>query len=256
MHVSRESLRRISKNVLNLKAYKLHKAQLLTEKMKRVRLERAKVLLQLDAVRDWETIVFSDEKIFTIEQRLNSQNDRMWLSPSSAASINDRRVSRSQKPASVMVWAAVTATGKTPLHFVDPGVKIDQVYYRTHILDNVLLPWTKQHFGQKSWTFQQDSAPSHRAKSTQDWCSKNFPNFITSAQWPPYSPDLNPLDFSLWSILESKVCSSSHKNVESLKRDLVAAWNDIDEDLLRRICANFADRLRRVVRVKGDHFEM
>ncbi|XP_054718970.1 vacuolar protein sorting-associated protein 53 homolog [Uloborus diversus] len=40
---------------------------------------------------------------------------------------------------------------------------------------------------------------------TQDWCRTHFPDFISSAEWPPYSPDLNPMDYSVWSILEAKI---------------------------------------------------
>ena len=31
-----------------------------------------------------------------------------------------------------------------------------------------LLPWAKEHFKKRPWMFQQDSAPSHRAKKTQE----------------------------------------------------------------------------------------
>ncbi len=95
-----------------------------------------------------------------------------------------------------MVWAGITHTGKTPLVFIDEGVKVDQEVYRT-MLEEKLLPWAQEHFGEEDWTFQQDSAPAHRARQTQDWIRLNFPNFITSQKWPPYSPDLNPMDYSI-----------------------------------------------------------
>ena len=68
------------------------------------------------------------------------------------------------------------------------------------------------------WIFQQDSAPSHKAKATQEWCRTHFPDFITTDEWSPCSPDLNPLDFSVWSILEERVSGTSLYSVEDLKR--------------------------------------
>lgn len=255
INVNRETLRKIAKNVFKVKPYKLQKAHLLTGKMKQQRLKISKNLLKLDAIRQWKNIVFSDEKLFTVQQSFNSQNDRIWSKDLSVSISNARIVSRSQKPASIMVWAAITSNGKTPLHFVDPGVKIDQKYYRNCILEGTLLPWARHHFGNKQWVFQQDSAPSHRAKLTQTWCRDNLPAFINYQQWPSYSPDANPLDYSVWSILESKACAKSHKNLESLKRDLVSAWNEIDEETLRRICEKFPERLKAIVKAKGGHIE-
>ena len=32
--------------------------------------------------------------------------------------------------------------------------------------------------------------------------------------WPPASPNLNPLDFNIWSILEAKACAKTHDTVD------------------------------------------
>ena len=106
----------------------------------------------------------------------------------------DFRVFRTQKPASVMVWAAVSQAGKSPLVFVPEGVKINKETYIETILEQTLKPWAKKTYGDKSWTFQQDGATSHTARVTQQWCEDNCPAFITKDQWPPSSPDLNPMD--------------------------------------------------------------
>ena len=95
----------------------------------------------------------------------------------------------------------ICGTGKTPLVFVKHGVKINVDYLK--ILKEKMLPWSKKHFGKSEWVFQQDSAP-HRAKTVQT-CAKNFPDFISWNQWPPSSPDLNPMDFSIWNILKKFV---------------------------------------------------
>ena len=45
--------------------------------------------------------------------------------------------------------------------------------------------------------FQQDGAPAN-TRSEQNWQRANCPDFITKDQWPPYSPDLNPMDYHVW----------------------------------------------------------
>uniref|UniRef100_A0A914VSL0 Transposase n=1 Tax=Plectus sambesii TaxID=2011161 RepID=A0A914VSL0_9BILA len=143
--ISHESVRKTVKNVLGLKPYKQQEAHLLTETTKTTRLERCKRLKRRFGAGQHRRIVFSDEKLFTI-----------------------KIVGRSQKPKSVMVWGGVTHSGKTPLVFIDEGVKVNQDVYRQQILEQALLPWAQQHFCDEDWTFQQDSAPSHKARTVQE----------------------------------------------------------------------------------------
>ena len=66
----------------------------------------------------------------------------------------------------VMVWAAITADGRSPLVFIDRAVI--NVDYRENMLEGALKPWARKHFGHRRWTFQQYSAPSHSARATKN----------------------------------------------------------------------------------------
>jgi len=44
---------------------------------------------------------------------------------------------------------------------------------------------------------------SHRAKATQNFLWDYTPDCISSQKWTPHSPDLNPLDYSVWDILQN-----------------------------------------------------
>ena len=113
--INRESVRLIAKKELGLKPYKLQKCQLLTDENKKVRLERCRMLQRRAAGTGWEKIVFTDEKLFTVEQAYNRQNDRSWSKEASGSlSVVEHR----QNPRSVMVWGGICASGK-PLICVD-----------------------------------------------------------------------------------------------------------------------------------------
>ena len=62
-----------------------------------------------------------------------------------------------------------------------------------------------------------------------------FLDFITSVEWPHYSPDL-----SIWQILHDKACAKPHKNLETLKQSLqrgVGVWDRLSAEELQCIDA-------------------
>jgi len=53
--------------------------------------------------------------------------------------------------------------------------------------------------------FQQDGAPAHRSRHTVAYLRSNVPEFIKPENWPPNSPDLNPVDYAVWRALQQMV---------------------------------------------------
>ena len=73
-----------------------------------------------------------------------------------------------------------------------------------------------------------------------------MPEFISKEKWPPSSPDLNPLDFRIWSILENKVSAYHHKNEEALKATLLKKWGKLHKQsfvILAKRSASVCSRL-------------
>ena len=195
--VSHATMQRIVKKDLNLIPYKKVKVQLLSNATKAKRLTRSKVLL--DEVRRGMKvpILFTDEKLFTIQSVHNTQNDRILAKNKKDIALEDRAVFRRQKPQSVMVWAGVTTDGrKTPLIFIEEGVKVNKDVYLALLKDEV-LPWLQSEYSDAPYVFTQDGAPAHNANIVQAWCSENFPAFWNKSMWPPSSPDLNVMDFAM-----------------------------------------------------------
>uniref|UniRef100_A0A914CGB4 Transposase n=1 Tax=Acrobeloides nanus TaxID=290746 RepID=A0A914CGB4_9BILA len=143
-----------------------------------------------------------------------------------------------------------------PLVFVDPGAKVNRVYYREQILSDVVEPWAQRHFAGRDWIFQQDSAPAHKAIETQNWIRDHFPDFISKEEWPANSPDLNPIDFSIRGILKAKACATSHKSLESLKAAILKAWNEIPLGTQRATVDEVPKRLNAYIKAKEGYFEL
>lgn len=255
MQISQKSMSRIIKEDLGLSAYKRHTGHLLTAALKEKRKRKSKALLSRYAKNAHRQILFTDEKIFTVEESFNKQNDRVYARSSREASQLIPRVQRGHHPASVMVWWGVCYDGVTKLHFCEKGVKTSAKVYQSTVLEPIVKPLNQSIFTNKPWTFQQDSAPAHKAKTTQLWLKNNVPDFITTDDWPAGSPDLNPLDYKLWSVLEGMVCSTRHPNIESLKRALVRAVDNFPMHEVRLAIDGWPHRLKSCWKANGSHFE-
>lgn len=252
---SRRSIQRILKDDLKLIPYKKRLRHGLSEKQREERVKRSKKLLKRYGQKAVKKIIFSDEKLFITETKLNAQNDRIY-----GLAIEDIpeqlwTVSSFQNKNAVMVWGAIGYEGKIPLKFVEKGVKINKEYYRHEILESGLKPNVPSIYPDGQWTFQQDSAPAHKAKVVQEWLRCNCPDFIDIEQWPASSPDLNPLDYFVWGTLEAKVNATYHRSIDSLKKKLIEEWHKLPMKQIRAAIDCWRRRLERVVEHSGGRFE-
>ena len=220
MKIDEKTVITIVKEDLYLPPFKITCEQHLTELQKQKGMERAKILLnQMKNGIIAGEIIFFDEKIFTIEAKFNFQNDRILAKSANSIPCLFKFVYRCQKPASVMVWTAISDSWRSPLIFLKEDTKVNANSYIEGILTPVLVEM-KKHFRDEVFTFQQDGAPLHTANKTQTWCEHHFPRFWIKELWPPLSPDLNPFDFCVWSILEKEACATAHTNTEALEKSL------------------------------------
>jgi len=81
--------------------------------------------------------------------------------------------------------------------------------------------------GDDCFAFQQDSAPAHRTKMTIEvieLLKKETPAFIDPSLWPPNSPDLNPVDYCVWGILQERVYRNKYMSPYWRRKFVVNGW--------------------------------
>jgi len=78
-----------------------------------------------------------------------------------------------------MVSVGVSLLGRTDLIFIDPGVKINGLYYRDTLLRQQLLSAIRLVSGD-FFTCQQDNAPAHHARETVALLSAETPRLHRS----------------------------------------------------------------------------
>ena len=118
---------------------------------------------------------------------------------------------------SLMVSVGVSVLGTTSIHFIEPGVKVNGQYYREDLglLMQKLLPDIRQL--SEFYVFQQDSAPAHSARETIELLTMETQEFTPPTLWPPNSPDLNPVDYKVWSVMLEKVYKKRIKDIDELR---------------------------------------
>ena len=195
--------------------------------------------------------VFVNQKSFTVDEVGNRQNSRViGTSPAEVPPVLENK-----HPASVMVFGAVTGDGRVmPPHFVPAGLRIGTTEYLA-ILEKVLIPWLEQHYSLEDVVLVQDSAPAHIAQQVQDLLRRKIPKFVPKEKWPPSSPDLNPCDYWLWSVMEERANDHPHDSVASLKRVIRRAAAAISPEEVRRACSRFRSRIEQVGAADGGHIE-
>ena len=102
-----------------------------------------------------------------------------------------------------MLSGFVSKLGKAPIVLGEQDAKINADYYQKVLqLRNISKLSGKKH------TIQQDGARSYTAKSTLSFLDRNVLDSISKDNWSAISPDLNPLDYSIWGVMDELVYNS------------------------------------------------
>ena len=126
------------------------------------------------------------------------------------------RVMKTKFLATVTVFGVVSSEGHImPLHIFEVGLKVNTKVY-LDVLKSVVIPWCNEVAGGKPWVWQRDWPPAHKSKETQAWLQKECYDFVPFSHRTPSSPDLNPLDYLVWSYVENITTMTSHNTKASL----------------------------------------
>ena len=141
---------------------------------------------------------------------INPKNDIVWADSRSDANESGGTFELEKYPIAVMVAIGATWEGLTKPIFVTDGERLNSNSY-SKILDFYKKEGDRL-FKNNDWTFQQDGASSHTSRKSQEKCQEIFESFISKEKWPPNSPELNPLDYSIWAKISSQI---DYKKVNS-----------------------------------------
>jgi len=76
------------------------------------------------------------------------------------------------------------------------------------------------------------------------------PDFTPRLLWPPNSPDLNPVDYTVWGVLQERGYREKIRTVEELQQRITEEWECLDQ----RVIDNAVKQWRKSVAANGGHF--
>ena len=148
-----------------------------------------------------------------------------------------------------LVRFQVRATSGYP-HIFEVGLKVNTKVY-LDVMKNVVIPWCNQVAGGRPWVRQQDSALAHKSKETQAWLQKECYDFVAFSHWPPSSPDLNLLDYFVWSYVENITNMTSHNTKGSLIVAIRRVFTELPPVLVENHAPSSGSISRRWLRLKA-----
>ena len=142
-----------------------------------------------------------------------------------------------------MVWGGISHGVKMPLVVIQGNL--------TTVRDQVLMPHVLPLVNAHNLTFQHDNARPHVARVCRDFLNQNN---IQVLDWPPYSPDLNPIEH-LWDALDGRARKrvSVPNNVPQLQLALIQEWNNIPQRTIGNLVGSMVRRVRDVTAARGGH---
>ena len=154
-----------------------------------------------------------------------------------------------------MVFVAKWPAGRSDLVIFPSRFKSKSATYIEKCL-KPLLASLPPYLDLKKIIFHQDLASAHRAKKMQPFLEEFLPLFVRAVETFPNSPDLNPLDYCLWSVLKEKLDKYNLvPNFDRLSEILRKEWASIPQSVIRDSWESWLLRVRRVERANGFHID-
>ena len=151
-----------------------------------------------------------------------------------------RRLRRQQGGGGIMFWAGIINNEMVGPFRVKDRVKITAETY-TAFLKEFLLPWYKKKSlsFRKKLIFMHNNAPSHAARLTLGFLNKLLVKNATIIEWPPYSPDLNPIE-NIWSIIKCNIYANGKQfsSKDELWNVIKGAAKDISADEISKLTSS------------------
>ncbi len=75
-------------------------------------------------------------------------------------------------------------------------------------------------------------------------------NYIRPLQFPPYSPDLNPIE-NLWADMDKRMASKPAESKEELEKQVAEMWAATTQEYCSELALSMPKRIAQVIERQG-----
>ena len=192
----------------------------------------------------WRRVLWTDESKFELFNK--KRRERVWRKDNEGLQERHLQATMKHGGGNVMVWGCFSWAGIGNLVRII-GIMTADVYIDI-LKENLTESLRKCGLG-RNFVFQQDNDPKHTAKKTKSYFRSRR---IKPIEWPPQSPDLNPIE-NLWAILDYNVVKDNVTNKDNYFAALQKAWEEINPQHLQNLVESMPKRLQLVIEARGGH---
>ena len=192
---------------------------------------------------DWCRIVFADVKTF----RGKGRSGQVWVRrPVGAAANQAYSIAHKPHPASVPAWGCFSAAGPGYMAMFEGS--LDAAGLRD-IFRDYLLPTVKEQFGEGAdWWLLHDNDPGrHKSQVLKTFMHNNY---IRPLDFPPYSPDLNPIE-NLWADMDKRMELIDADTKEELEKLVADTWAETSKEYCNALARSMPARIQQVIDRNG-----
>lgn len=203
---------------------------------------------------DWERVIWSDEVYVVLGDRKGS----VYVTRKADEEFHKDCVVPKFKQSNlrIMAWGCIMKGKKGPLTVLEyPGGRgggMTAARYQNQVLEKFVHDFYMEASEERGWVlFEQDGAPSHRAKSTIHWLEQNS---VETMPQPASSPDVVPIE-PLWHNLKELIRAQPHipTTLDELKTAVYEAWDQLTVEDVDRHINTMEERVQAVLQAKGGH---
>jgi len=194
-------------------------------------------------VDQWRKVIWTDESTFEVGK--NVRRRRVWREPSEKYNEDCLEPTFKSGRTSIMVWCAFADNQKAGPAIIPPKRRsakdfVDIVYerhlkeFKNKLVDCVLM---------------EGGAPIHTSCVSQEWRKLHH---IPKINWPPCSPDLNPLE-NIWLSMKTDIHKRNPrpKDAKQMTQAVLEEWKAIPAKRLESLVATMPQRIQDVIDAKG-----